>query len=297
MGGSSIFITGATGFVGRSVVEKLAADPARRMVCLMRHAQAQSSERIAYVIGDLVDPKSYADSLNGCDTVLHLAAATGKQAPGEYFRVNRDGTEALLAEAERSGAKRFIYISSIAAKFNDGSYPYGQSKLAAEETVKQSKLRWTIVRPTMVLGKGSAVLVSLSRLANLPAMPIFGDGTIRVQPVSVGDLARILVSILVDETLDSRILEVGGPEVVSMEDLMRSIRWAKLARDGKAVHLPVGAVAACLSMVEPVLRPLLPFTAGQLASFRHEGVAAPDPWIERRRPAMKRVKDMLDDAA
>jgi len=274
---TAIFVTGATGFLGREITKRLSSPVCSR--------------------GRLLDPQSYADDLRGCETVLHLAAVTGKQVPQEYFRVNRDGTACLLAEAQKAGVKRFIYISSIGAKFRDSSYPYGQSKLEAEELVKASPLRWTIVRPTMIFGEGSAVLSGLSRLALLPVIPVFGDGNTRVQPVFVDDLAEALLSILEDNSLDSKTLEIGGPEVATIESLMQSIRWSKLGRKGKMVHLPLGPIAACLRLVEPVLRPLLPFTAGQLASFRHEGTADSDKWVAQLYPRMKGIKEMLDAAA
>jgi nucleoside-diphosphate-sugar epimerase len=274
---AATFLTGATGFLGRSVVKRLPS-----VVCMR---------------GNLSDPRSYADDLRVCDTVLHLAAVTGKRAPQDYFRTNRDGTGRLLAEAEKAEVRRFIYISSIAAKFNDSSYVYGQSKLEAEALIKRSRLRWTIVRPTMILGCGSAVLGGLSKLALHPVMPVFGNGKARVQPVFVDDLADALISILDDNSLDSRILEIGGPEVVTIESLMQFIRRSKLGRNGRPMHLPLAPIAACLRMLEPVLRPVLPFTAGQLASFRHDGVAEPDPWMEQRYPTMKTIKEMLDAAA
>ena len=279
---TAIFVTGATGFLGRAVTKRLSSSICSR--------------------GRLLDPPSYADDLKGCETVLHLAAVTGKQAPQEYFRVNRDGTARLLAEAQKAGAKRFIYISSIGAKFRDSSYPYGQSKLEAEELVKTSTLRWTIVRPTMILGKGSPVLSGLSRLALLPVIPVFGDGSTRVQPVFVEDLAEVLLSMLGNNnldshSLDSKTLEIGGPEVVTIESLMQSIRWSKLGHHGKIVRLPLGPIAACLRLAEPVFRPLLPFTAGQLASFRHEGTTDSDAWVAQLYPRMKGIKEMLDAAA
>jgi nucleoside-diphosphate-sugar epimerase len=232
-----------------------------------------------------------------------LAAVTGKQAPGEYFKVNRDGTKALLAEAGRARVRRFIFVSTIAAKFKDQRhYYYAQSKLQAEGLVRASTLRWTIVRPTMILGKDSALLGGLSKLATLPIIPVFGDGRIRVQPVDVEDLAGILVAMLDDEKLDSekldsRIIEIGGPEVVSMESLMQSMRKSRMGTKGKVVRVPVGPVAACLGLLEPLLRPILPITAGQLASFRNEGIADPDSWVAQRQPAMKTIEEMLRAAA
>jgi NADH dehydrogenase len=283
MAGASVFITGSSGFLGRSLLEKLSAPGNRRIVCLPQRPK-----------GDILEPKSYAESLKGCDTVLHLAAVTGKQAPSEYFRVNRDGTESLLREAERAGVRRFVFVSSISAKFkNQRHYYYAQSKLQAESLVKNSRLPWIIVRPTMIFGKGSAVLAGLAKLASLPFIPLFGDGQTRVQPVQVADLAQILADILDDETLNNRLLEIGGPEAVSMERLMQLIRLSSLNKEGKVVHLPVGPLAEFLSFIEPVLRPVLPLTAGQLASFHNNGVADPDPWVAQRQTGMKTIKEML----
>jgi nucleoside-diphosphate-sugar epimerase len=93
----SIFLTGASGFLGGRLLARLVADGSGRVVCLCRKAAADSlSANVDCVRGDLVDRESYAAALTDCDTVVHLAAATGKQPPVEYWRVNRDGTEALV---------------------------------------------------------------------------------------------------------------------------------------------------------------------------------------------------------
>jgi NADH dehydrogenase len=298
MAGGSVFITGAGGFLGRAVVEKLSAQGDCRILALVRRTARPAAVSVSYVQGDILDPKSYAESLKNCDTVLHLAALTGKHAPDEYFKVNRDGTKVLLAEAARSGVRRFIFVSTIAAKFkNQQYYHYAQSKLQAEGLVKTSSLKWTIVRPTMILGKESAVLGGLSKLATLPIIPIFGDGRIRVQPVDVEDLAVILAAMLDDENLEARTVEIGGPEVVSMESLMQSVRQSKAGTKGKVVHLPVGPIAACLGIMEPLLRPVLPITAGQMASFRNEGTVEPDSWVAQRQANMKTIEEMLRAAA
>ena len=98
--------------------------------------------------GDLLDPAGYAAALAGCDAVLHLAAATGKQSRAEYLRVNRDGTEALVRQARQAGVSRFLFTSTVAVKFRDQfRYYYAQSKQEAEAVVTSSGLRWTIVAP------------------------------------------------------------------------------------------------------------------------------------------------------
>jgi nucleoside-diphosphate-sugar epimerase len=291
----SIFLTGANGFLGRRVLTLFGACPQRRIACLVRTKPAESQPKnVEFVLGDLLKGETYAHALAGCDAVIHLAAATGKHAPEEYFRINRDGSKILMAAAQRAGVQRFLYVSTIAVKFPDKShYPYAQSKEQAELAVQQSSLDWTIVRPTMTFGKDAPVLDGLSRLASLPVVPIFGDGRNPVQPIVADDLATSLIAMLGDESMIGRTVEIGGPEVLSIEDLLFRIRRSLGRGNAPALHLPARPIVACLSLLEPWLRPLLPFTAGQVSSFTNAGSIVPDPWVEARQPGMKRVDEML----
>jgi NADH dehydrogenase len=292
---SAVFLTGASGFLGSRLLSRLSGSGDKRIVCLgRRRAAGRPPGNVEFIQGDLLDRDSYASAMLGCDTVLHLAAATGKQTPAEYFRVNRDGTEALALEARRAGVQRFLHVSTIAVKFRDKSqYYYAQSKQQAEAIVVQSGLRWTIVRPTIILGRNSPSLEALSRLATLPVVLVFGDGRTLVQPVFVEDVAACLVAMLESELLDGRTIEVGGPEVLSLEDLLLRIRRARGAGRAPIIHLPVRPIAACLGWVEPFLRPLLPFTAGQLASYTNAGTITPDTWMAQWLSRMKSVDEIL----
>jgi len=291
----SIFLTGASGFLGRRLVPRLAAGGKQRIVCLSRSKLAgQAPENTVLVAGDLLDTNSYSSALRDCHTVVHLAAATGKRAPAEYFRVNRDGTEALAAEAKRAGVQRFLHVSTIAVKFRDlAHYPYARSKQEAEAIVAQSGLRWTIIRPTIIAGRGSPALDGLARLASLPIVPVFGDGRTLVQPVFVDDLAACLEAVLEEGGLAGRTLEIGGPETVSIEGLLLRLRQARGFGAARVLHLPARPIATCLAWVEPFLRPLLPVTAGQLASFTNPGTIAPDAWVLRQQEHMRGLDEIL----
>jgi len=296
----SIFVTGAGGFLGSRVVARLAQEKTRRIVCLIRGSAPEGAPtNVQYVRGDLLEPAGYAAGLGGCEAVLHMAAATGKCKPSEYLRVNRDATEELIRQARQSGVARFLFVSSVAAKFRDQyRYFYAQSKQAAEIVVAQSGLRWTTVRPAMILGKDSPVLDNLARLAALPIVPVFGDGRAPVQPVFVDDLADCLVALLDQERIcENTILEIGGPEVLSIQELVLRIRRAAGKPSAPVLHVPVRLLARCLGWMEPFLLPLLPFTAGQLASFSNAGTAAPHPWVAERQNRMRGIGEMLRSTA
>ena len=290
----SLFITGGSGYIGSRLLETLDSREYGKLVCLSRVKPPAARANIESVQADLLDSASYAPALAECDTVLHMAAVTGKSRPAEYFRVNREGTKALIAECRRSGVRRFIYVSTIAAKFRDQSrYYYAQSKRQAEELVASSGLTYTIVRPTIVMGKGAPVLEGLSRLAAAPVLPIFGNGRALVQPVFVHDLIACLAEILKDEAFANRTVEIGGPQVLSMEELLVKIRRAGGKGDGPVVHLPAGFIAAGIGMIEKMLLPLLPFTAGQIASFVNDGTATSDSQLTEWQTRMQSVDQML----
>lgn len=291
----SIFLTGAGGFLGGRVLARLAQDPARTITCLVRgNVPATAPPNVRYVCGDLLEAASYTSALAGCDAVLHMAAATGKNSRAEYFRVNRDGTQALLRQAGQCGVRRFLFVSTIAAKFsNQYRYFYAESKQAAENAVAASGLRWTIVRPAIIIGKNAPVLKSLERLASLPVVPVFGDGRVPVQPVFVDGLADCLVELLDESGVENTTLEIGGPEVLSIEELMLLLRSAAGKPPAPVLHLPLRPLARCLGWMEPFLLPFLPFTAGQLASFSNAGTTAPHPWVRKRQNRMPGVAEIL----
>ncbi len=275
---SALFISGASGFVGRALLRSL-PQAHHDIRCLTRHPDELTRAvppraGWQYVAGSLEDPRPWETALSGCDTVLHLAAATGKEPRNRYYSVNLEGTRLLLEAARRAGVERFLYVSSIAAGFPDRRhYHYAQSKLQAEVAVKASPLDYLILRPTMVLGPGSPVLEGLIKLAGGPAAVVFGAGRVRVQPIHVEDLSRMLVALLERRPFGRLTLEAGGPELLPLTDLLRRIRQSVRGRSGPLVHLPLGLIRALLALVEPALFSVLPLTAGQLALFANDGVA------------------------
>jgi NADH dehydrogenase len=283
---STIAVTGAAGFLGRRVLEQLKARD-EQVVAIDRVAMpAHAEDGTRWVEADLSEPALYEPALAGASCVLHLAAITGKARPGAYRRVNVEGTETLLGAAKRAGVSRFVLVSSIAVAFKDRRhYPYADSKAAAEALVRESGLAWTIVRPTMLMGPGSPIQAALGKLARLPASPMFGSGERLVEPVDVADAARLLAALARTPEAAGETLELGGPERISLNALYARLRALEGAKGPpKLVHLPVGPIRALLALLEGPLLPVLPLTAGQLASFVNDSVAAPHPLVERLAP-------------
>lgn len=285
---SALLITGGSGFVGRRLLTALPSAEFPEIRLLLREpSRLPSPPGVGrdIITGDLLDPASLRPALRGCHTVLHLAALTGKASRRAMFAANAEGTRTLIRESIAAGVERFIFVSSVAAGFHDRRwYHYAESKRQAEEAVRVSSLDWLILRPTMILGAGSPVLAGLAQLARAPVGLLFGDGRVALQPIHVDDLIAILIACLRRRPLGGVVLEAGGPETVSMADLLRRLRRTGCGRDGPFLRLPVEPLRTMLGLAEPVLLPILPFSAGQLASFVNPGTAGPLP-AELPRPS------------
>ena len=273
----ALFVTGGAGFVGRRLLAELRAT-GRPIVALDRSgslAEPAAEIGVRVVRGSLLEPETYRDALRSCETVIHLAAATGRASAHDHFLINARGTEILLDECQQAGVTRFLFVSSIATTFPDlrGSH-YAQAKLQAEGAVLRSTLRWAVLRPTLILGPGAPLLKSLEKLALLPFIVLPGAGRARVQPIHVDDVVRAIVTVVRDDLFDGATYEIGGPEIVSMEELLRRVRRARTGRDARVLRVPLGLLRPPLRLAEAAgLGRLLPVSAGQLSSFEWDGVA------------------------
>jgi len=104
-------------------------------------------------------------------------------------------------------------------------------------------------------------------------MPMFGGGEARLQPIHVDDVAAAIAGFAAQPELGGEIVELGGPEIVTMRELLERLRATLTARPARSLSIAAAPLAALLGSLEEALFPVLPFTAGQLASFTNDGVA------------------------
>lgn len=172
--------------------------------------------------GDVSDAESLARACDGVDTVYHLAAVIIAQDASVFERVNRAGTARLAAEAARAGVKHFIYVSSASVVYPRRT-AYGESKLQAEQIVREAGLPYTIVRPTLVYERagGQELMMYLAQLRRFPVAFSIGNGSARKRPVWAEDVVDGLLRLAGNSVALGKTYNFSGSEAITMLELTK----------------------------------------------------------------------------
>src|SRR6202171_4307898 len=200
---TTVCVFGGTGFLGRRLVQRLAADGAAVRVAVRHPDQARSAfgaagmERVTVFCGDVRDRGAVSGVVAGGDAVVNAVSAYVETGGVTFEAVHEQGAETLAREAAAAGVARFVLVSGIGADPESVS-AYIRSRGRGERAVQQAFPGATIVRPSAMFGPGDALFGTLAHLARLlPVLPLIGDGHTRLQPVYVEDVAEAVARILV----------------------------------------------------------------------------------------------------
>ena len=190
-------------------------------------------------------------------------------------------------------------MSTIATKFQDQSYYYyAQSKLQGEEAVKGSGLLYTILRPTLVVGKSNQACQALKQLVRPPFLFILGTGKILIQPIFVHDLVVGLLDIIQNDNFMNKTYEFGGPQPITIEDFLFRLYRENVRKDPRfVIRIPLGMVVPFLGNIEKLCSSWLPVTAGQFSTFRNDGIITENPLFQEHRTKMKTIENMIKEIA
>lgn len=184
-------VTGGTGFVGAHLIEaaRAAGHELRALTRGPRPAEAGTT----WIEGALDRPESLAKLCDGADAAVHIAGLINAASRAGFEAVNVGGTANMIDAARHAGVRRFVHISSLAAREPELS-DYGWSKARAERVVAASGLDWTMIRPPAVYGPGDRETFELFKMARrgLVALPPKG----RFSVIHVDDLARLILAVL-----------------------------------------------------------------------------------------------------
>jgi NADH dehydrogenase len=273
-----LLVSGGTGFLGSAIVrEALSRNEAVAVL-------GRDASRVRRLFGGAVEAReadvAEADealdaAMRGIDVVVNCVqfpnSPIENPARGWTFqRVDLEGTRHQVDAAKRAGVRRFVYLSGAGAA-EHAPYHWFRFKWQAEEYLKQSGLEWVVVRPTWVYGPDDNSLNRLLRFADfLPFIPIFGSGKQAMQPVFIDDVARVTVDAALEPEAAGHLFELGGPEVLTMDDVLKTA-LAVMGRRRFILHQPVVAGKALGRLAS--LLPGRPLTADAVEFIVQPAVA------------------------
>jgi NADH dehydrogenase len=276
-----VLVTGANGFVGRRIVRAL-LDAGRPVRAMVRRPGSFGvvGAAIETVTGDLTDAASLRRACAGASSVVSAAAVTGARKPprGGYDRVNADGIADLAAAATAAGVGRLVHFGGI-DRAEDRPGPYLVGRRRGEEAIRTAGVPWTILQPSVQFGPGSEFVKAMADLVRLPVVPVPGDGSVRIQLVHVDDVARCALACLEGPEHLGRTVEIGGPEMLTYDEILDVIGAAKGKRRVRKLHAPMGLVSLQARALQVLPKP--PVTPAALELLAEDNVALSSDVVER----------------
>ena len=277
-----VAITGGTGFVGGHLAVAL-AQKGHQVVVIARGVDRRpwasdvlGTTGVSLTRAGLSNPGMLRDAFVGCDAVAHCAGINRELRSSTYDAVHVVGTKHVVDAAHQAGVQRIALLSFLRARPNCGS-SYHETKWAAEEIVRATRLEWTVLKPGIIFGRGDHMLDHLTRA--LCTVPVFVSmGRRRVRPVAVADVVSILTAALIDGRLARKTSPVTGPTELLFDDAVRLI-GRLIGKHPMLVRLPLAATYAVAWSAERLMTvPLI--SRSQVRILEEEvvePVGAPDP--------------------
>src|SRR5687767_10545517 len=225
-----VLVTGASGLVGIHTCRELAKNgwKVRAMVRDAARAAVRLGQLpLEFRVGDVRDASSLRSALSGCGAVVHLAAIAIEKKGETYAESNTAATERLISAARAEGVDRLIFMSQNGAD-SRSRFAFLHSKGVAQDSVKTSGLRWTILRPSVIFGPEDQFVNVLGRLIRLTPkiFPLPGGGTARFQPIAVDDVARVVRLSLDKKETVNQIYDLGGAIPLTLRQMTERILTA-----------------------------------------------------------------------
>ncbi len=213
-----IVVTGANGFVGKNLRNFLHKNKIKVLGISRKNFRKHASE-VKITSTNLLEPKLQT-KLKNYDALVHLIG-TGRRSPKSMFEeINLNLTKNVIKACKNAGIKKIIFISGLGVSRSNKS-DYFISKYKAEQEIINSGLDYTIFRASYIIGKTDYLTKTLSKQMKKGIIIIPGSGKYRLQPISVADVAKIILEAINEKKFSKKILDLVGPQKISFEDFVK----------------------------------------------------------------------------
>lgn len=280
-----VLVTGGTGFVGQAILARLFRDqiPIR---LLARSPESPSSQKMArqyqaqLVRGDILEVCSLPKAMEGVQAVIHLVGIIREFKSSTFEAVHAGGTRNVLQAMKTAGIDRLVHMSALGTRPGAVSR-YHQSKWAAEEAVRQSGLRFTIFRPSIIYGPNDEfVNLFAGLIRKLPAVGVFGSGQSKLQPIHVDEVATAFVKALQEPAAEGKTFDLCGPVPLTFNEVLETIMKV-MGRKRPKIHLPLWSARSMAATFEKsfplILRRPAPLNRDQLIMLQEDNTGDPCP--------------------
>ncbi|MDZ7677844.1 MAG: SDR family oxidoreductase [Acidimicrobiales bacterium] len=271
-----VLVTGATGYIGGRLVPELLA-AGHDVVCLARTPERLSevpwADQVTIVQGDLADPSTLPAAFDGVDAAYYLVHSIGTGAG--FDDREREAAETFVSAAAEAGVSRIVYLGGLRPATGEVASPHLASRAEVGRVFLDGPIPSVVCQAGVVIGSGSASFEMLRYLTErLPVMVTPRWVSSRVQPIAVRDVLRYLVGVLDLDPATNRTFDVGGPDVVTYQEMMQ--RYAAVAGLRRRLIVPVPVLSPRLSshwinIVTPIPKAL---AAPLIESLRNSVVMA-----------------------
>ncbi len=255
--GMNVFLTGASGLVGRAVIELLhCSEHIKRIYCLYRYAPTiLPSSKIIPIESDLqcIDEVIVKRQIH---ITIHLAGHCNGISGGEdvFYRTNVTGTEKVISFCKRNDIMKILYMSSINVHLQEKG-DYAKSKLMAEAIVRSSDIPYMIIRSSLIYGNGDKGMSKICELIHKTRyFPVIGNGQALEQAIHVKEVAQYIMAGIVNFKRNIT-FDIGGLDIMTYDEMIQ-ILAREMNRRIRLIHIPLQLVRLGIKVIKKAKIPI-----------------------------------------
>lgn len=289
-----ILIAGASGFIGHALIENLLKDETIEIVGLSRGLKTSTHPRLTWKKCDLFSLKDIHEAMLGCETayyLVHSMLPSASLSQGTFYDFDLIMADNFIRAADKHKLKHIIYLGGMIPDADDLSW-HLRSRLEVEETFRHSDIKTSVMRAGLIIGPNGSSFTILERLVKrLPLMIAPSWTKTKSQPVALKDVVTVLTRVLNDESIQGKIYDIGGPEIVTYQGLIKKVGMkVRLKPTILTLNIiPLGISRFWVTLITQVPKKLV---YPLVLSLKHEMLAAP----QHQYPHPEDLQTTLDES-